>query len=150
MHNRFMNTLASFLCLGIISLSFLHDHQVNLGDTGQGNRVSEHAPVMRHVHLNEHAAHEPVSKPGHHENNVHWVFVDHVTLTTLTSGPSTVLLPGLPQSDNWPSDDASPLVPQWSWQPTSPVRGSPASFSPAVLSFNYSSFNSERAPPLFS
>jgi hypothetical protein len=144
-----MKTLVSFLCVGIISLSFLHDHRVNWGDIEQGSRATETAPVLRHVHLGEHAAHEPVSKPEPHEHNVQWVFVDHVGLTALTSSPSADLLSGLSRGDNRTIDDITTIIPQQSWQPASPVRGSPTPVFYAVLSsFHYSFLPSGRAPPL--
>lgn len=144
-----MKVLVSFLLFGILSLPFLHDHQVLRADEGYGARASEHLTLVRHVHLAENSPHFPKPKSDDHESQVQWQFLEHVALTTLASGPSTHLSTILHNVGGSPGDSQSPVLHQRLWEPTSPVRGSPLNNSDTFLpSSNLLPIHSGRAPPL--
>lgn len=146
-----MKGLVSFLLFGILSLPFLHDHQVLRADAGYGTRASEHSTLVRHVHLAENSPHFPKPESDDHESQDQWQFLEHVALTTLASGPSTHLSTILHNGRGSPGDSQSPVLHQRLWEPTSPVRGSPLNNSDIFLpSSNLLPIHSGRAPPLSS
>ena len=146
-----MKGLASFLLFGILSLPFLHDHQVLRADEGYGARATEHPTLVRHVHLAENSPHFPKPESDGHGSKNQWQFLEHVTLTTLASGPSTHLSTILHNVAGSPGDYKSPVLHQSLWKPTSSVRGSPLNNSDTFLpSSTLPPIHSGRAPPLSS
>lgn len=146
-----MKVLVSFLLFGILSLPFLHDHQVLSSDAGYGAHAPDHASLVRHVHWDENSPHFPKPESDDHESQDQWQFLEHVSLITLASSPSTHLSTILYKIDSSHSDYKSPVVYQSLWEPTSLVRGSPLINSDTFLpSSKLSPFPSGRAPPLFS
>jgi len=146
-----MKVLVSFLLFSILSLPFVHNHEVLQAKEGYGPQASEHATLVRHVHLAEHSSHTPQPESDDHESQGQWPFLDHVTLLTLASGSSPHIFAILPYFDSSPSDYQEPSFHQSMWEPMSPVRGSPLIDSNTFLpSSNLSPFHSGRAPPLSS
>ena len=144
-----MKGLVSFLLFGILSLPFLHDHQVLRADEGYGAHASEHSTLVRHVHLGENSPHFPKPESDDHDSKEHWQFLEHVALTTLASGPSTHLSTILHNVGDSPGNYKSPVLHQRLWEPTSPVRGSPRNNSHTFPpSSNLLPIHSGRAPPL--
>ena len=143
-----MRELVSFLLFGILSLPFLHDHQVLQADEGNGARAPEHSTLVRHVHLAENSPAFPKPESDEHDSKDQWQFLEHVALTTLASGPSTRLSTILHNVDGSPGDYESPVLHQSLWEPTSPVGGSPL-VSPFnfLPSSNLPPIHSGRAPP---
>lgn len=146
-----MKVFVSFLLFGILSLPFLHDHQVLSSDAGYGAHAPDHASLVRHVHWGENFPHFPKPESDDHESQDQWQFLGHVSLITLASGPSTYLSTIPHKIDSSPSDNQAPSLHQSLWEPTSPLRGSPLINSDTfLLSSNLSPLHSGRAPPLFS
>ena len=140
--------LVLVLCWGILSLTFLHDHQPFVGNADIGETASEYTTRIRHVHPNEHASHYPLPKSDEHEAPPQWSFLEHVGLTTLAANASTHLLATLSHVNIESGEGYSLVLSQRLWEPITPVRGSPVFSSYGHLtSSNWSLSYSGRAPP---
>lgn len=147
--NSYHEILVLLLCWGILSLTFLHDHQTFGENAGIEEQASGHTTLIRHVHLDDHASHHPLSGSDKHEAQPQWSFLEHVGLTTLASNASTHLLTTLSYVSTESGESHSPVLPQRVWEPITPVRGSPVfSFFGNLASSNWSPSYSGRAPPL--
>lgn len=143
-----MKVVVPLLLLGILSLPFLHDHQVLPSGGVHESHASDHASLVRHVHLGENSPHFPKPESDGDESQNHWQFLKHVSLNTLGAGPTTHFSTVLHKSDSSYPDFSPPVLDQSSWQRTSPVRGSPlTNFDAFFLSSNLPPSHSGRAPP---